>query len=560
MKKVFSLILALGLIASLTACGGGNASGNETGDSAPAASTAKLRFVTGGESGTYYAFGSVIAQHATNNTDVSVTGLVGNGSKSNVEELADGNAELAFCQSDVMAYAYNGTNLFENPIDCFSTVAALYMEDVQIVTTDPSIKTVADLAGKNVSVGAAGSGVYFNAVDILSAYGLGDLDADGKFTKINATYQSFGDSADSLKDGKIDAAFIVAGAPTTAIMDLSTTKAAYLVSLDDAHIDELLAASPYYTKHVIPAGTYNGQDEDVTTVAVGAVILARDDVSEDAIYALTADIFDNAPDLISSHAKYGELSTEFGASITSVPYHPGAAKYFAEKGFEVASVKEGAGATDSRNLRFVTGGESGTYYAFGSVIAQHASNNAGVSVVGLVGNGSQANIQELADGTADLAFCQSDVMAYAYNGTNLFDAKVEGFSTVAALYMEQVQIVTTNPSIKTVEDLKGKAVSIGAPGSGVYFNAIDVLGAYGLTENDIKPTYQSFGDSADALKNGQIDAAFIVAGAPTTAVTDLATTKDTYLVSLDGEHIAKLLETSDYYTETVIAKDVYFGD
>ena len=131
---------------------------------------------------------------------------------------------------------------------------------------------------------------------------------------------------------------------------------------------------------------------------------------------------------------------------------------------------------------------------------------------------------------------------------------------MAALYMEQVQIVTTNPAIKTVADLAGKSVSIGAPGSGVYFNAIDVLGAYGLTEDDIKPTYQSFSDSADALKNGQIDAAFIVAGAPTTAVTDLATTKDTYLVSLDSEHIAKLLETSDYYTETVIAKDVYFGD
>ena len=313
-------------------------------------------------------------------------------------------------------------------------------------------------------------------------------------------------------------------------------------------------------------GSDNGSSDavvehtDTTTVAVGAVILARDDVSEQDIYNFVADIFDNAESLVSSHAKYAELSLEYGASITSVPYHPGAAKYFAEKGIEVASVKEGAGATDSRNLRFVTGGESGTYYAFGSVIAQHASNNAGVSVVGLVGNGSQANIQELADGTADLAFCQSDVMAYAYNGTNLFDAKVEGFSTVAALYMEQVQIVTTNPSIKTVEDLKGKAVSIGAPGSGVYFNAIDVLGAYGLTENDIKPTYQSFGDSADALKNGQIDAAFIVAGAPTTAVTDLATTKDTYLVSLDDEHIANLLETSDYYTKTVIAKDVYFGD
>ena len=306
--------------------------------------------------------------------------------------------------------------------------------------------------------------------------------------------------------------------------------------------------------------TAKAEHTDTTTVAVGAVILARDDVAEDDVYNFVADIFDNAESLVTSHAKYGELSLEYGASITSVPYHPGAAKYFAEKGYEVAAVKDGAGTGASRTLRFVTGGESGTYYAFGSVIAQHASNNAGVKVVGLSGNGSQANVQQLVDGTAEFAFCQSDVMAYAYNGTNLFDTKVEGFSTVAALYMEQVQIVTTNPDIKTVADLAGKSVSIGAPGSGVYFNAIDVLGAYGLTENDIKPTYQSFGDSADALKNGQIDAAFIVAGAPTTAVTDLATTKDTYLVSLDDEHVAKLLETSDYYTKTVIAKNVYFGD
>ena len=213
------------------------------------------------------------------------------------------------------------------------------------------------------------------------------------------------------------------------------------------------------------SGDVTAEHTDTTTVAVGAVILARDDVSSDDVYKFVADIFDNAASLTTSHAKYGELSLEYGASITSVPYHPGAAKYFAEKGFEVAAVKDGAGNTDSRNLRFVTGGESGTYYAFGSVIAQHATNNAGINVVGLVGNGSQANVQELVDGTADFAFCQSDVMAYAYNGTNLFDTKVEGFSTVAALYMEQVQIVTTNASIKTVADLAGKSVSIGAPGS-----------------------------------------------------------------------------------------------
>lgn len=301
------------------------------------------------------------------------------------------------------------------------------------------------------------------------------------------------------------------------------------------------------------SGDVTAEHTDTTTVAVGAVILARDDVSSDDVYKFVADIFDNAASLTTSHAKYGELSLEYGASITSVPYHPGAAKYFSEKGFEVAAVKDGAGNTDSRNLRFVTGGESGTYYAFGSVIAQHATNNAGINVVGLVGNGSQANVQELVDGTADFAFCQSDVMAYAYNGTNLFESKVEGFSTVAALYMEQVQIVTLNPDIKTVADLKGKNVSIGDSGSGVYFNAMDVLGAYDLTEKDINPTYQSFGDSAEALQDGKIDAAFVVAGAPTTAITSLAATKTVYLVSLDDEHIDKLIAESPYYSKTTIS-------
>ena len=312
------------------------------------------------------------------------------------------------------------------------------------------------------------------------------------------------------------------------------------------------------------SGDVTVEHTDTTTVAVGAVILARDDVSSDDVYKFVADIFDNAASLTTSHAKYGELSLEYGASITSVPYHPGAAKYFSEKGFEVASVKDGAGNTESRNLRFVTGGESGTYYAFGSVIAQHATNNAGINVVGLVGNGSQANVQQLVDGTAEFAFCQSDVMAYAYNGTNLFESKVEGFSTVAALYMEQVQIVTTNPAIKSVADLAGKSVSVSAPGSGVYFNAVDILSAYGIGDLDadgkftkINATYQSFSDSADALKNGQIDAAFIVAGAPTTAVADLAATKSVNLVSLDDEHIAKLLESSPYYTKCVIPAETY---
>ena len=175
------------------------------------------------------------------------------------------------------------------------------------------------------------------------------------------------------------------------------------------------------------------------------------------------------------------------------------------------------------------------------------------SVVSGTSGGSKANIEDIAAEANQLGFVQSDVMSYAYSGKSLFEEPVEGFSTVAAMYMEQVQIITLNPDIKTVADLEGKIVSIGALGSGVYFNAIDLLGAYGLTEADIEPVYQSFGDSVESLQDGKIDAAFIVSGAPTNAVTSLATTNDVYLVSLDAAHIAALIEASPYYAEATIA-------
>ena len=332
MKKFLTLALAAVMTLTLLAGCGNNSTPAGSGSAAPAGGD--LIFTTGGETGTYYAFGGVIAQDVSANTATNVTAISSDGSKANVLLLQSDDAQLGFCQSDVMAYAYNGTSTFAytGAYTGFSTVANLYMEQVQIVTCDPSIKTVADLAGKKVSVGAGGSGVYFNAVDILSAYGLGDLNDKGEFTQIIANYQSFGDSADSLTDGTIDAAFIVAGAPTNAISSLATTKDVYLVSLDDAHIDTLLAASPYYSKTTIPADTYPGTPE-ATTVAVGAVVIARDDVSEDDIYNFVSDIYENAANL--SHGKASELDLTFAASVTAVPYHPGAAKYFAEKGITV---------------------------------------------------------------------------------------------------------------------------------------------------------------------------------------------------------------------------------
>ena len=312
MKRFVVLALALVMLLSLVACGGGKS---------------ELTFTTGGDQGTYYGFGTVLAGQISYYTDTNVTAIVGKGSKANIEAMNIGDAQLGFVQSDVMAYAYGGTNLFaeEGAIDSFSTVAALYMEQVQIVTLDPSIKSVADLAGKTVSVGETGSGVYFNAIDILAAY---DLTLDD----INPTYQSFGDSTEALQDGKIDAAFVVSGAPTAAVTSLAATRDVYLVELDDEHIEKLIAASPYYTKNVIAADAY-GLDADATTVAVGAVIIARDDVSEEDIYNVISGIFNDVDGL--GHDKKSELSLEFAASVTDVPYHPGAAKYLSENGFEV---------------------------------------------------------------------------------------------------------------------------------------------------------------------------------------------------------------------------------
>ena len=300
--------------------------------SAAAASGSALRFVTGGESGTYYALGTIMAQHAKD-AGLDITAVSSDGSKSNVLDLEDGVAQLAFCQSDVAAYAYNGSTFedFEGmPIEVFSTVADLYEEAVQILTCDPAIKSVADLKGKNVSIGAAGSGVYFNAIDVLGVYGITEAD-------ITPTYQSFQDSADALKDGKIDAAFIVAGAPTSAITDLTTTKEAFLVSIDAEHAEQLKAKSEFYNVATIPAGTYKGNDEDVATVSVDSLVLAADSVSEDDVYAFVADIFNTIDALGESHDKFKEFSIEKAASYAVVPYHPGAAKFFSENGQSVAT-------------------------------------------------------------------------------------------------------------------------------------------------------------------------------------------------------------------------------
>ena len=317
MKKLISIVLCLALALTLAACG---------------ASGSKMTMGTGGTTGTYYAFGGVLGQYIKNNAGIDVTVVSTDGSKANIQGIDAGDYQLATVQSDVMADAWTGTRSFEgaDKVSSFRVVGGLYAEPVQLITMDPSIKSVADLAGRAVSIGAPGSGVYPIALDVLAAAGLTEAD-------IKAQYQSFGDSTDAMKDGKIDAAFIVAGPPTPAITELCTTNSAYLVPIEGEIAETLMASSPFYTPYTIAAGTYEGQAEDVVTVTVKAALIVSASASEEDVYSLTKAIFDNTAAIAAENGKGAELSVENATSGMTAPFHAGAAKYFAEQGVTVAT-------------------------------------------------------------------------------------------------------------------------------------------------------------------------------------------------------------------------------
>ena len=319
MKKLICVVLCLIMALSLVACGG---------------AASKMTMGTGGTAGTYYGYGNILGQYIKNHAGIEVTAVPTDGSKANIQGIAAGDYQLGTVQSDVMSYAWEGTRSFEKDgkVDSFRVVAGLYAEAVQLVTMDPNIKSVKDLKGKKVSIGAPGSGVYFNAMDVLAAAGLSEED-------IQPQYQSFGDSADALKDGKIDAAFVVAGAPTPAITELCISKQAYLVPIDGDVAKKMMESCPFYTTYTIPAKTYNGQEQDVTTVTVKATLIVSASASEDDVYKLTKAIFENVSAITAENAKGAELSLENATTGMTAPFHAGAAKYFAEKNITVDTGK-----------------------------------------------------------------------------------------------------------------------------------------------------------------------------------------------------------------------------
>lgn len=313
MKKLLSIALVCCLVVTCFA-----------GCAAP--QTGKYVLATGGTSGTYYPFGGAIAQvinaHA-DNTNITATST--GASIENIRLISSGEADLAIVQNDVLDYAVSGTELFTEKTSGLAAIATLYPEIIQIVVgKDSDIKSVADLKGKKVSVGDVGSGVEANAKQILELYGM-------TFDDIKAQHLSFKESASTFQDGQIDAFFVTAGIPNTAIVELSLTKPVKLLGFEADKMTEIIAKHPFYTSFEIPADVYK-TDAPTNTIAIKATLIASDKLSEDSVYQMTKALFENLPELGEAHAKGKEVSLEAAISGISTTIHPGAMKYFKEKG------------------------------------------------------------------------------------------------------------------------------------------------------------------------------------------------------------------------------------
>lgn len=287
-----------------------------------------LSIATGGTSGTYYPLGGDIA----NLFNTAIEGVKANaqatgGTAENLRLIDAGDAELGTVQNDVSAYAFEGTDSFEGEvINSFSVVTSLYPEVIQLVArADSGIETIEDLRGKRVSVGAAGSGTYFNAVHMLEAAGMSLDDIDEQFL-------SFSESGDAAKNRQIDAFFCTAGIPNAAITELTSGSEAKVIALSQETVDALLAAKPFYVDFTIPAGTYPGIDEDVKTVAITALLVCSNDLDEELVYQMAKNLYERGEELL-THAKKVEITLETALDgVGNLPLHPGAERYFKEVG------------------------------------------------------------------------------------------------------------------------------------------------------------------------------------------------------------------------------------
>lgn len=286
-----------------------------------------INILTGGTSGVYYPMGNALSSlYGQSLPDAKITVQSTKASVENLNLLQQGRGELALALGDSVSNAWKGVEEagFKAPLDKLRGVAAAYPNFVQIVATkDSGIATLADLKGKRVSVGAPKSGTELNARAVFAAAGLSYDDMD-------VQYLPFGESVELMKNRQLDATLQSAGLGVASIRDLASTHEIVVVAVPAEVIEKIGDAA--YNVGTIPANTYNGQTEDVTSASIYNFFVTHADVPEEVVYTMTRDIFENLDTLQAAHSAAKAISLESATLGMAVPLHPGAERYFKEKG------------------------------------------------------------------------------------------------------------------------------------------------------------------------------------------------------------------------------------
>jgi len=293
-----------------------------------------LSIVTGGTGGVYYPLGGGLANILTKNTPgLSATAEVTGGSVDNLKLVGAGRADIGFSQVDAAVDAINGQDKFKGSPTKVRALAVLYPNQMHVVTVEGTgVKTMKDLKGKRVSTGSTGSATEVMAFRLIEAAGL-DREKDVKRERLGVA-----ESVNAIKDRKIDAFFWVGGIPTAAVTDLAATPGTSLVLIDHAEFLKPMndKYGPLYSETEIPAGSYAGQPQANKNVSVWNLLVADERLPDAVVQNVLKTLFDRIDDMIAVHseAKSIKLSNQSMAKA-SIPFHPGAVKFFAERGVKV---------------------------------------------------------------------------------------------------------------------------------------------------------------------------------------------------------------------------------
>ena len=326
MKKFISVILALVMVLALLGCGSQSANTDSSADNS-GSEKYNLIIGTGGVGGTYYPLGGALASVWTKYLDnVTVSAQSTGASVENTQLLENGEVELALTQNDLAEYAVKGEYMFTKKYEKMQLIGRLYSEPIQVfVRNDSGIKSIADMAGKRISVSYPGSGANANAEQLLGVFGITVND-------IKAEYPSNSDTADRMKDGLLDGMLTTTGAPNATFQEMCMSADCTLLSLSDEDCDKIIAQYPFFAKYTIPAGSYEGQTEDVQTLCVQSVLAVSTDLSEDLVYDLTKTLWENQTELSGMLSALSDLSVDNALEGITIDFHPGAVKYYKEIG------------------------------------------------------------------------------------------------------------------------------------------------------------------------------------------------------------------------------------